>query len=693
MRKGHYLVFLLIAIIIPAYSYIPSFMVLEEDNGNRGYYERLFMNTNKTYAQRRDYYLAESNKSGGLNQQMARVYLGNPNINENSIGWALDEVRNRVDCQDFRLVVLARLLYLNQKTDVLSSDIKQQIKDVLLDAKYWFTDPGNDTAIFWTENHQIQYHSSELLIGQMFPNETFSVSQMTGSQHAKRAERYIDAWMDIRAKTGFTEWHSNVYLEHDMAALMNLVDFANNQSIATRAKMFVDLFLFGFANNYFKAEYATCHARAYDKSKVGFDTDKLSRRESTTEIAWVGLGIGAHHKWSTGDKAVIAMVTSDVYSPPLILERIAEDSRYSHEHRERNSISVYDGEMYGLGYEKLEDIMYWWSLAAPVAGPVLESTLEVVDDYDLDTNLIYGPEFLTDFIQIMANLRGKSLEDYCEMIKQITRGIAMETSNQYTYRTPYYQLSGAQDHQKGLNGFQEHIWQATIDSDAYVFTSSPSGLCKAPGEFIGGWMPKAALYKNVGIIQYDRESMLGELELVFDSLGKQNSSNREKYHHAYFPQWAFDEIKESGNWVFGRRNDSYLALYSYKDAWWESNIELRVEGKKNVWITELGGKNESGSFSDFINNIKNARLNVNQDALGYSIQYESPSRGLMEVDWKSDLYCENQQIELDSYPRFDNPYCYQEFGSQRTVIEYQNSSLILDFENSTRIYNTEATEV
>ena len=41
--------------------------------------------------------------------------------------------------------------------------------------------------------------------------------------------------------------------------------------------------------------------------------------------------------------------------------------------------------------------------------------------------------------------------------------------NKYTYRTPDYQLSCAQDYRKGKPGFQQHIWQATLDPDAVVF--------------------------------------------------------------------------------------------------------------------------------------------------------------------------------------------------------------------------------
>ncbi|MFO7797370.1 MAG: hypothetical protein R6W84_14600 [Promethearchaeia archaeon] len=67
-----------------------------------------------------------------------------------------------------------------------------------------------------------------------------------------------------------------------------------------------------------------------------------------------------------------------------------------------------------------------------------------------------------------------------------------------------------------------------------------------------------------------------ELELVLELLGEPS------YTHAYFPRWAFNEWDRIGNWVFGRRNDSFIALYSYNPIEWKNYYELKAEGKKNL---------------------------------------------------------------------------------------------------------------
>ena len=320
-----------------------------------------------------------------------------------------------------------------------------------------------------------------------------------------------------------------------------------------------------------------------------------------------------------------------------------------------------------------------------LSSEIIELSFNMIDYYDLDPMTVCGPQFLIDFLKISAFLHGMSLSEYSDTLRLLTRGIPYETANTYTYRTPRYQLSGAQDHQKGMSGWQEHIWQATLDEHAYVFTNSPGTITKEWVEFVGGWRPRATLYKNVGVIQYDREVMPFEGELVVFLINL--FMGNKFYQHAYFPRWAFDEVRQSGGWVFGVKNDSYVALYSYQPTWWENNYELRVWGYKNAWIVELGSIDEYASFDQFVTTIQQAQLTVVPQAMGYSVCYDSPSQGLVTVAWDGPMNVNGTNIDLGPYPRFDNDYCYQEFGTKSLVIQFETETLELDFENVTRTYS------
>ncbi|MBY9011648.1 MAG: hypothetical protein KGD70_04690 [Candidatus Lokiarchaeota archaeon] len=681
--KKHFKALIIVAVllIIPSLVSVPSitYPTRRWVNDLPENYDLLRNSYNSTigYDARKLVYLTDSNNSDGIYAQSTRVYL-NESVNEASFQSSFDKINNKEDTADFRMSSLLRTMYLDNKTNALESSFKLQLKNAILGFKYWFTEPNDDAMIMWTENHMILFHSCELLAGQLYPDETFTNSGMNGTQHVNHALPLVNRWLEWRAKFGFSEWHSDIYLEEDLMALLNLVEFAQDNDTATKAAMLVDILAFDFANNYFKGIYATTNGRTNDGKKVGTSLTDLPSRASFAEFAWILLGIGHHEVSGSSSMSAVALCTSDKYVPPPILEAIANATLDYNEHRERNGINIADGPNYGFGYESEDDLMFWWPMSTLAAGPVIEHTLNLMNTYDIDPNLIFEDELLLDLLKFAADLYGMSLSDVCSFLKEATQGVALEEANTYTYRTPYYQLSGAQDHQKGLMGMQEHIWQASLDEYATIFTNSHGGF--RGEDHVGGFKPRATLYKNIGVIQYDRLSQSLILEVVYAILEFKDITQ------AYFPRWAFNEVLQQDKWTFGRRIDGYVALYSHEPQEWENDIFLTSQGKKNVYIVELGSVDEYGSFANFTSSILATKVNVKHLSVGYSIEYESPTQGLVKVAWEGPMTVSGTQIDLGSYARFDNDYCYQDFDTLKTTIQYGTMALELDFENATRIY-------
>lgn len=634
------------------------------------------------FTERKELYLNAANKSSGLYAQCAKVFLNETDFNQVKINESIDKINNRKDCSDFDMNGLLRMMYLDRGKYNIPSDLNTSIKNSILNFKYWFTEPGPDEMIFWTENHMILFHTAELLAGQLFPNTNFTNTNKTGAEHVQHALPLINRWLDWRAQFGFAEWHSNIYYRLDLTALLNLVDFAENKTIATKAEILVDLIAFDLTNNYYKGVYATAHGRTEDEKQLGTTITSPPEEESTAEPAWLMLGIGSEEIIGGGNSAAVFIVTGN-YTTPKILEDIANATTTATEyiHKSRNSIDISEGPNYGFGYESQRDLMFWWPMSAPAGPNILESSLDLIDEYELAPKLVFNDEAFVDLFEIGATIYGSTLNDFSARIKDITEGVALESANTYTYKTPYYQLSGVQDHQKGMNGLQELIWQACLNKNASVFTSSPSGLSASDQQFTSGWKPRATLHKNVGIIQYDRRAQSLILELVLELLLDEPS-----YTHAYFPRWAFNEWNQKGKWVFGRQNESYVALYSYNPTEWKSNYELRADGKKNAWIVELGSKNDPqfDSFEDFKNEILNAKIVINEESMGYNILYDSPSQGKIKVGWNGPMLINSQEIKFDDYDRFENQYCNQTFGTMETIIEYNGKKLTLDFINANK---------
>ncbi|MDP7111402.1 MAG: hypothetical protein QGH45_05540, partial [Myxococcota bacterium] len=269
-----------------------------------------------------------------------------------------------------------------------------------------------------------------------------------------------------------------------------------------------------------------------------------------------------------------------------------------------------------------------------------------------------------------------SLVDLATDLELLGRGIALESMSTYVYRTPDYQLAGAQDYNPGYWGAQTQMWQATLDGEAYVFSSFPSefGLDAGGMTFAtvwtGSWLPRATFARNVGVIQYRREPVpLADTYLTSD------------HTHAYFPRERFDEVREEDHWTCGRKGDGYVALYSQNPTAWaeDSDVELDAEGDTNVWIVELGSAEESGSFDAFVDAVTAADVEIDEQ-----VQYASPSLGAITVGWEGPMMVAGEEVDLGPFPRWQNDHAQVEQGDPLTRIDREDLRLELDFEGSRR---------
>jgi hypothetical protein len=259
--------------------------------------------------------------------------------------------------------------------------------------------------------------------------------------------------------------------------------------------------------------------------------------------------------------------------------------------------------------------------------------------------------------------------------------------NKVTFRTPDYQLSNAQDYRKGEKGYQQHIWQATLGPYAVVFATNPDSLRENDSQRPSYWasngrLPRSAQYRNVLISLWniDRHPSPSILE-----------ARHYGFTHAYFPRWAFDEVVEApavggGGWIFGRKGDGYVALYSDLPYRWQTEgpdagQEVIALGLQNVWICQMGRKATDGDFAEFVESISQARLDVR----GLTVNYTAPGVGQMQFGWNDELLVDGRESPLRGYARFGNPYATAPYGSGVYRFELGDRRLDLDFNSGTRI--------
>ena len=157
----------------------------------------------------------------------------------------------------------------------------------------------------------------------------------------------------------------------------------------------------------------------------------------------------------------------------------------------------------------------------------------------------------------------------------------------------------------GEKGKTEHIWQATLGSEAVVFTNHPASIAETDANLPGFWsgnavLPKVAQWKDALIAIYNLPEN--------DWLG---------FTHAYFPMHAFDEALIDGNWAFGRKGSGYVAITSGQGVELikhgpDGYHELRSHGNR-LWVRKSGvitttyGRTDGNELADPMNRYCGAR--------------------------------------------------------------------------------------
>lgn len=530
---------------------------------------------------------------------------------------ALNRIQKRRDCADFVLVALLRLLYRPSAAALLLPEERAAIREAALGFCYWYDQRdaqgrGIQGMCFHTENHQILFHTAELLAGQLFPEALFPGTQQTGSQHQAQATARAWEWLRARQQFGFAEWLS-CYLDEDLLALVSLADFAQEAALRAAARSTVDFLLRRVALHSFHGVVGTTQGRTYAEFLKGRSHDPLST------LTWLVFGLG-EPELTHPTFAATALATSDYTCPP-------ETQALAHAPaptqgitiQERHGVSPEEAEAAGIDLDALADAPLFWAVQN-ARHPRLRATAMRLAEAAEDT----------------------WLQNFIAQTKGIDEANGINTSlgpvDLVTFRTEAYQLSCAQDFRPGGPGYQQHVWQATLGREAVVFTNQPGGLSESsahterPNFWAGNrWLPRAAQHANVLLC-----------------LHRAPDDDPFAFSHAYFPWKAFDRVQSRGHWTLACKGDAYLALYSQAETQWLGECELRASAPENLWICELGDARAWGDFTMFCGAMVAASVRTTQQGV---IHYSSPSLGPVQFGWSGSLTVAGKDVPLHDYPR------------------------------------------
>jgi hypothetical protein len=375
-------------------------------------------------------------------------------------------------------------------------------------------DPGADMT-YWSENHRILFATAEYLAGQYWPEDMFisarkyrkegwdgptRAGDRPGHEHRDRARVRVLRWLNERLQLGFSEWNAPGYYVEDVLPLLNLVDFAVDKEIRTRAAMVMDLLIFDIAVNQMGGAFAGSAGRAY------FESKNCVWEQSIRDCAELLFGRLGHYVELSN--AAIFLATSPAYTPPDVLIELGARPPRRVTSRSRVSIDFNDAREYGVGFTTPDDMEFWWSRAAYATKQTILGSHKVAADCGLlDTppfkDIIPMIKSAADAIDtaedigagilgavsgfalggptgaVIGAVAGASEPDFNEvdaadLASVITEGSVLTRANLYTHRSGDALLASVQNFRPGQLNFQSWPCVATLSNGAMVWTSYPS---------------------------------------------------------------------------------------------------------------------------------------------------------------------------------------------------------------------------
>lgn len=234
-------------------------------------------------------------------------------VTREDLASALAMINTRADCADFEAVGLINVLH-RFPIRQWANNLHSEVKSALINFKYWIDQPGLDAMCYFTENHQLVWHTAEHLIGNFYADEKFKNSGMSGAEHSRHGGEMALEWLKRKLEGGFSEFDSNAYLAIDTLALVSLLEFSPNFEIRSYAEALLDRTLLSLASNSWRGIHGAAHGRSYTT------TFRSSRFEETAPIMWALWGMGS---LNLAVLPVTTLITATRYEIPELIIKVA----------------------------------------------------------------------------------------------------------------------------------------------------------------------------------------------------------------------------------------------------------------------------------------------------------------------------------------------------------------------------------
>lgn len=609
------------------------------------------------FLERRDLYLIRAARETrdlrgrtAIFGEVARRAIGDPGVPE-VIDDAIGIVDSRIDCADFTLTGVLRLLGHPLTGSQLTEFDRARLEGAATGFRFWWDQPGEDSMCFHTENHRALFHSAEMIAGQSHPDVTFSLTRASGTYHRQHGERALREWCLHRGQVGWSEWLSSTYIEHHLAALLNTYEYAHEPTLRDLAGDLLDIMLVELALHARDGILVASQGRIYPR------TLRDARDSGVASIAWMLWGgDGTPDPCSVG---AVSLATS-TYLPPAIVDVLgrAEGPETIRQHMSFDVEEV--GEL-GVGQTPEERARVFWALGEFGHPNAWRDSAIVSTRYgqDLDTSpQSYGQDYEN---QIASHGR---------IVDPLRDRHALSAVDVTTRRRPGAALSSAQVFRPGAPGYQQHVWQATLGPKAQVFSTAPGSM--RDDERPGWWNGNSVL---PAVVQRDDWAVVMHRGLTNQPLA---------FSHVRWPKEEFDEELRTGSWWIGRHGEGLVGLWcsvpceeillTGED---QGALELRTTEADGSWVCRIGS---SIPVADFAAQLQ--AMIPQEDANG-SVHLRIEQTTEATVHWPGRLVFDGAPEAANSHCRLDSPYGNAHLR-ESWVLSCEDTSLRIPLEESLR---------
>ena len=453
---------------------------------------------------------------------------------------------------DFEIVQVVRILYLT------NGQYDSAVLPTLSKLPFWLT-KGEQLFDYWSENHMIQWMSSDYLLHQKYNLPVDS-----------RLNYRVRHYLELKVNYGFYEFLSTDYGPYCLNGLLNLADFATdtvvkNLAIQASQRLLTDMLM---VTNSIGTCYPTAGRNYYGKYETPYD-------QNYNNLIWLLTGFGQQQTGPSPGGVVLA-------SSSLPVDGIIASWK---PHLDTTLIighTLAAGLVLNDSLTTTDRVLFQWSSGGYFNPEICQATAQLLTD----SNLWGNPNFT-----MFAPFRNTPPAQFPLLTTSL--GYASQSSlicndTVVIFKDNTVTLSSVQDFWPGKLGYEEIPCVANVGTTA-VFTAS--------GKVIANFENRPATTENNDLPLVKQQKNVA-LEMYRPDAGLHIIGYQDPEVSLHWLDVNFDEERNDSAWLLGRQGNGYVAV---RRGCIDSINGLRACGARNgqAWVIMVGDSAMYGSFDNF----------------------------------------------------------------------------------------------